>query len=362
MPQISSCPSCSSLRVIRNGLSNQLKCLHGERRQRFQCIDCGKRFSSSTLSLLYRLRKPDLALNAKIFHLHSRGFSNADIASVHHISEHCVRLRLIRLSQRSLVFQFSMLEQVTIREAMAYDGLQNFAGSQFDPNYINQALGKESLFIYSFNFCGLNRSGRSSPQQKLQNSKIEVLKGRYNPKSIRQATAEILAELYPRKEPGKPMHLVTDRHRQYKEAIRLDLAHLKIEQATISSHDTRNYQNHLFAVNHADLLIRQRSKAFARETISFSKTPGAMCQKYSLFMIRKNYMMPQFTKRHVRRPNAHKQSPAQAIGLTTKTLGYDDIFNQRATKANIDKLPPSWKSFWRGEIPPAFQRQSQFQK
>ncbi len=337
-------------------------CLQGERKQRHQCVSCKRRFSSTTFSLLHYLKKADLALNAKIFHLHVRGVSNVDIARTHYLSEHCVRGRLRRLSQRAFTFQAEMASKLPIKEELCVDGIENFAGSQFDPNNINIAVGKESLFVYSFNFCGLNRKGRKSPRQKLKNSKIEALSGRYNPKSIRISMGDLFKEIYKLKDPAKPLRIVSDQHYQYKRALKYDLPDLKIDHATVSSYDTRNYQNHLFAINHADLLVRQRSKAFARETIAFSKTPGAMCQKYALFMIRKNYMAPQFTKKHVRRPQAHKQSPAQALGLCSKILTFEDIFDRRCAPAERAKLSEDWKCFWHGEVPSKFQRSSEFCK
>ncbi len=269
---------------------------------------------------------------------------------------------MVRLAQQALAFQTQAYSGLRIKESICVDGLANFAATQFDPNNINQAIGRDSLFIYTFNFCGLNRSGRTSVWQKQKNYEIEQAFGRYNPRAIRVAVRDLFEELHSKVELGGEFTLITDEHFQYRRAIREDLAHLKIEHATISSKATRNYQNILFSVNHADLLIRQFSKAFARETISFSKTAGAMCQKFALFMIRKNFMEPQFTKKHRRRPKAHEQSPAQVLGLCDRILKFEDIFYRKSTPGDLRHMSDDLRHFWCGVVPRKYRRSKEFLK
>ena len=304
----------------------------------------------------------DFGLNAKIFFLSCEGLSNRAIGRSVYVSEHCVRGRLVRLAQRAFCFHSSLCEGLKISEPLCYDGLQNFAGSQYDPNYINQAIGRDSLFIYDFNFASLNRAGRMSDWQKQRLAEIIDEQGRYNPTAVRIATRRLLDRLYIKRDPQSEFTLLSDEHFHYRKAVKQDLRHLKIDHITISSKATRNYQNILFAVNHADLMIRQKSGAFARETISFSKTPGAMCQKYALYMINKNYMSPQFTKKMVRRPEAHLASPAQTMGLCERVLSFSEIFVHRSVVPDLTKLNPEWRQFWRGKIPKEHRRSKEFSK
>ena len=337
-------------------------CLSSGRRQRHRCKSCGRRFCSTTRTLLHYLKKKDPALNAKIFHSCVRGVSNRSIGRDQYVSEHCVRGRLKRLARQALSFQSQSCKGLKIGETLCFDGLENFAGTQYDPNNIQQAVGRDSLFIYDFNFCGLNRKGRTSPWQKRRLAEIEADKGRYNPQNVRVATRHILRRLYEKRN-GDRLDLASDRHFHYRQAVQEDLARCHIDHATISSKACRNFQNILFPVNHADLLIRDRLGAFSRETISFSKTPGAMCQKYALFMVHKNYMVPQFTKKHVRRPDAHKKSPAEKVGLCHRLLHFDDIFFERSSFEETKKhLNVDWRYFWNGRVPPRYLRQLKFRK
>jgi transposase-like protein len=347
-------PSCPS-KLIRIGLSRPVACLHGKRRQRFKCLHCGKKCTENSAKLHFRLRHADPGLNAKIFHLVLHGLSNRQIAHLHGLSPHGVRRRIKRLAQAALAFHHHCLKHVFIHEPVAFDGLENFAGSQYDPNNINQAIGRHSLFTYDFNFAGLNRKGRMSPWQKRRLHHIVATQGRYDPAAIRRASKELIVRIY-QKTAITPLVLCSDEHFQYRRVMTEDLKRLKIEHLTVSSKKCRNYQNILFAVNHADLLIRQRLAAFTRETISFSKTPGAMCQKYALFMVHKNYMRAQFTKKQSLRADANLKSPAQKLGLCQSLLGFAEIFSRRSTVTDIADWNEDWQHFWHASVPPKYRR------
>lgn len=347
-------PKCKSFNVHKAGLSRPRDCLAGRRRQIYRCRDCGRRFSENSDQLTFRLRKKDGALNAKIFYFSNENLSNRAIAKLFYLSEHCVRIRIARLARQALAFQSRQTRDFKISEPICFDGLRNFAGSQYDPNDINQAIGRDSLFIHDFNFASFNRTGRMSPWQKNRMKELETKHGRYPANSIRIASRDAIERLHHRSR--ERLELISDEHFQYRKVVNEDLSHLRITHATISSKACRNFQNILFSVNHADLMIRQQVKAFARETISFSKTPGAMCQKYALYMVRKNFMAPQFTKKHIRRPFAHNQSPAQHLGICNRKLEFADVFYKRSTEEDLECMSEDWRCFWRGEVPKKYRR------
>jgi hypothetical protein len=265
------------------------------------------------------------------------------------------------MAQQALSFHAQLTSEFRINEAVCFDGLENFAGSQYDVNNIQQAIGRDSLFIYDFNLATMNRKGRISPWQKMRLKEIEHEFGRYPANAIRIASRDIITRLHKRcKSPE--LSLLSDEHFQYRRVVNEDLCNLKIQHVTISSKACRNFQNILFSVNHADLMIRQQIKAFSRETISFSKTPGAMCQKYALYMVYKNYMAPQFTKKHIRRPKAHEESPAQFLGLCSRMLEFSDVFCRRSVDNDLQGLNEDWKCFWRSEIPAKYHRHTRHRR
>lgn len=303
------------------------------------------------------MKHKDPALNSKIFHGFIHGQSNRQISSHLQVSEHAVRIRLTHMARRALLFHKEVLNNQRIKESIAYDGLENFAGSQYDPNNIQHAIGADTLFIYDFNFAPLNRKGRMSKWQKSKLAKIEEDQGRYDPSSIRKQSMKIFKRL----EERGVVELLSDEHFQYKRALRQ--METNLQHRTISSKACRNFQNILFSVNHADLLVRQRIAAFARETISFAKTAGSMCQKYALFMVHRNYMKPQFSKKHVRREFAHCKSPAEHAGLCKSLLGFKDVFSKNPNIEAADRrLNEDWCAYFRSEVPKDCLRNTKFKR
>jgi len=361
------CPdlSCSGskLRAISFGLTPGVLFLNGLRRSRFQCPICKLTFSSNRFALDYRHKHPDPALNQKIFSLHINGLSNRAIARFLSVSENCIRGRLFKMSRWAFDFHSSRLSKLNISESLCMDGLENFAFSQYDPNYINQIVGRDSLFIYDFNFSPMNRKGRMSDWQKNRLAEIEGVQGRYDPKAIRRSTTKLLTRIYKRVQPSQmPLRILSDEHFQYRRSLEFDIPEFRIQHTTISSKVSRNFQNILFPVNHADLCIRQNIAAFSRETISFSKSAARMCQRFMLFALHKNYMAPQFTKVHVRRPEAHIKSPAQILGVETKILRFSEIFSQQERMKSKDALNahPEWSDFSKDQIPEYCHRSKKF--
>lgn len=352
------CPNCHYAFTQKWGRSGPVLCKQNQSRQRYKCTRCGRSFSENTNLMSYRLKKNDRALNSKIFQSLVNGMSNRRISRLLNVSEHCVRLRIKRMSQQAFVFHHLMSVHLPIIEPLAYDGLENFAGSQYDPNNIQHAVGAESLFIYDFNFAPLNRSGRMSRWQKERLEQIEQEYGRYDPAAIRKQSVILFERL--KKRAGDKLQIWSDEHFQYKRAMRQNRHLRSIKHKRISSKICRNFQNILFSVNHADLLTRQQLAAFARETISFSKTAVAMCQKYMLFAVYKNYMAPQFTKKHLRRPEAHEQSPAESLGITDHLLSFKEIFHLKANDRIAMGMNDDWRAYYLSQMTSVCVRNEKF--
>lgn len=237
-----------------------------------------------------------------------------------------------------------------LNEAIAIDGLENFACSQFDPNNIHHAIGVRSLFCYDFDFTHINRKGRMSNRQKGIKAKIEEMWGSYDPKGIRHSFARVLNRLQNlRKDTIKPLRIYTDMHFQYKRALGWDLEIPRLEHDTVSSKSHRDFKNILFGVNHLDLLLRKDVKAFARETICFAKKPARMIQKYMLYVAYNNYMCPCFVKKHKRRETAHTHSPAMELGLCSKILTFSEFFDGNP-KITGNELNAEWKLYRNDQV------------
>jgi hypothetical protein len=210
-------------------------------------------------------------------------------------------------------------------------------------------IGKESLFIYDFNFAPLNRKGRMSLRQKVKLKTLESQEGRFSPRAIRTKTRTLFERIYQKKAQQSSLVIYSDEHFQYERVVKQDLKHLPIEHVRISSKQTRNYKNHLFAVNHSDLLIRQHVGAFSRETICFSKTHERMVQKFILFLGWKNYFRKTFVKPHKRNPQTNTHTPAMNLGLVTQPFEFHEFFDIRRTPAQV-RLSTDWLDYYK-EVP-----------
>lgn len=327
------------------------------------CRSCGRRFTRRNFSINYRLHRTG-HLNARIFWAITHNRSNRSIARELGVSEGLIRTRLLRLSTAALRQHWDFVSSITLKEPVAYDGLECFARSQYEPNNINQVVGSDSLFCYFFNFSPLNRKGRISERQKKYLHKLEAREGRFDPQATRKATAEIFKFLAQRKDPSLDrLILQTDEHFHYEKAYLRDLSAEErscLDHRQVSSRATRNYKNILFPVNHLDLLIRRYMAAFSRETICFAKKHSRMLQKYVLYICKKNYMRPRFVKRHKQDPRANTESPAMHLGLCSKVLDFGDFFSSVEPSTRLPPMPKAWALLEKDEV--AFPRDHRFNR
>ena len=304
---------------------------------RFRCKTCDKTFTASFFRLEYRQKIWEF--NDVIHMLDGRGVSKREIARLIGHSECMVRKRLIKLSRWCLLKHAKLSAQVEIAEPIVYDGLENFSYSQYDPNNINHAVGKRSLFTYDFNFCPLNRKGRMSPYQVRRKLYIEKTLGAYPADAIRTASCRIFRRLSERSK--KPLTLYSDNHFQYRRAIQHDLKGLDFDHVTVSSKISRNFWNPLFAVNNIDLQARHNLAPFKRETIAFSKRSIAMMESFLRYMTYRNYMRPKFWGTHRSDPLCSQRSPAMELGITKRILDFRAFFDERICPTQV-KLHPEW--------------------
>jgi hypothetical protein len=250
-------------------------------------------------------------------------------------SEHLVRVRLRNMAGWAELKHAALSGRKIIEEPIVYDGLENFSFSQFDPNNINHAVGKKSLFIYDFNFSPLNRKGRMSARQIKRNNWLESEHGCYPRNHLRVATARLFQRLVKRAR-NEDLTIYSDRHFQYALAVKIDLAHCKISHLKVSSKVHRNFQNPLFAVNNIDMQARHNQAAFKRETIAFAKHEIAMQDSFTLYAAYRNYLRPKFWGTHRSDPKCSVTSPAMELGLTDRILDFSEFFSGRVMTTQVD--------------------------
>lgn len=308
---------------------------------RFRCTRCRHAFTASFFSLNYRDRLPD-TYEEMAYLRYVNGGTKWEISRFLGFALDTAKRRFEKIERWSLLILADDTERLRISESIAYDGIENFSFSQFDPNNINHAVGRESGYIYDFNFSPLNRKGRISERQKQKARELEKIYGKYPRDAIRRTSERLFRRIIDRADP-KPLVLHTDNHFAYREAlleIKTPVSHL-----VTSAKVARNYRNRLFAINHTDMLTRHHLAAFKRETIAFAKHSIAMQGSFVAFAVFKNYMRPKFLKPHRSDPRAHLESPAMKIGLRKRILSFSELFQTRITKAQV-QLNEDWRLFF----------------
>lgn len=308
--------------------------------QRMKCKTCSKCFSTSKFRLDYQVKT--WGHFEEIFFLRSRCLSLREIGRRIKHSEHRVRGRVTRMARRGLLLHAKITQNLAIHEPIVFDGLENFAFSQYQLNNVNHAVGKKSLFTYDFNFAPMNRKGRMSPRQVGRKRQLEAKHGPFPRDAIRTTARDIFARLHAK---ACPMELYSDQHFQYRRAVEWDLKHLKIRHITVSSKIARNFRNDLFAINNVDMQVRHNLAAFKRETIAFAKHSVAMMESFTLNVVFRNYMRPKFWGTHRSDPESSKKSPAMELRLTTKILSFDEFFSQHVFASQVS-LNKDWKNFY----------------
>lgn len=296
--------------------------------RRFRCRSCDRTFSASAFRLDYRQKI--WGLNEQIFFLDQRGFSKREIARSLRRSEHLVRNRKIKMLRFGLLKHVLLSQSLKIQEPIVFDGIENFSFSQYEPNNLHHAVGKDSLFIYDFNLAPLNRKGRMSHRQRSRLRQLNKKHGKFKQNAIRLECRKIFHRL---RERGMD-ELISDRHFQYQRAL-LDINYRGLH-VKVSSKIARNFKNKLFAINNIDLQVRHNLAAYKRETIAFAKNSIAMLETFALHSIFRNYMRPKFWKAHRSDPLSNKISPAMQLGIVNRIMSFQDFFSQRVPFTHVN--------------------------
>ena len=308
--------------------------------KRYACKRCGKGISDSFFHLFYRDRTE--STYGEILHALTKNKNKIATAEDLGCSLDTVQRRFRKLASQGLLIQAKKTEQLKIRESIAYDGIENFAFSQFDPNNINHAIGRDSFFLYDFNYAPLNRKGRMSNFQVRKKRRIENKFGAYPKDAIRTTTRKIISRLLERTEGELLFH--SDKHFMYRDAIASLPDRKRIKHLITPAKVARNFRNRLFAINHCDLLTRQRLAPFKRETVSHAKHSIAMVESFSIHMVVKNFLRSVFLKKHKRNPTTNSESPAMRVGIETKILTFQEFYRIRYVKTQV-KLNEDWLNF-----------------
>ncbi|MBI9102144.1 MAG: hypothetical protein JEY99_07000 [Spirochaetales bacterium] len=261
--------------------------------QRYQCRDCGKRFSEEIFSLDYHTHK---YVSYKTIFQHIITSSGIrDLSRILNVSCTTVTNRIARLARQAMAISSQLTQDIRITEDLVADGFESFVSSQYLPNNINILAGKDSQFWFLSDYSQLTRKGRMTPKQKEKNSEIKKIVniGRI---TVYKSFSDIIRkalDLHDHSE-WEATSLYTDEHKQYQAVINAlsfrEQASLK--HICISSKLARTITNPIFSVNYLDRELRKDNSDHTRETVQFAKNVNNLMDRLAIYRLYHNFIKP----------------------------------------------------------------------
>lgn len=287
---------------------------------RFFCLSCHRSFSTQTFSIDYYAKKK---LQYRIIHNQiNAGSGLRNIARNLHVSPRTVRNRINRLARNAIIIHEGLLSHMPYREDFVADGFESFCVSQYFPDNYNILVGKDSQFVYRWDYVTLRRKGRMRDDQKKRRALLEETY-RAQPQAIRLSFGDLMSFLARETQTrSKPLILYTDEKKDYQSALwnsenlKERLFNGSWRHHMVNSKEVRNTQNPLFPVNYIDREFRKDMASHARESLQFSRNVNEAMMRMSLYLFDHNYLKPFRVADQVKKYHRH----AQIAGLERRLL------------------------------------------
>jgi hypothetical protein len=226
------------------------------------------------------------------------------------------------MARNALLIHQGILDELPFSEHFAADGFESFCVSQYFPDNYNILVGRDSQFVYHWNYTTLRRKGRMTSSQKKKRKRLETVY-RAPPGGIEESFSDLLEFLEMRTHSRKRyLILSTDEKKDYERALyRSPACCMRAFDGSwrhqrISSEDPRTRRNPLFSVNYMDREFRKDMASHARETVQFGRNVNNAMLRMGLYIFDHNYFKPyrvaDSEKRHMRH--------AQVAGLNQDYL------------------------------------------
>ena len=243
---------------------------------RFRCRHCGTTCSTQTESMHYaaKRRLPLKAIATSLL----EGASQREIARRYHTSPMAVHNAVVRLGRQAIAAESLLLNHLSPRDRLVFDGLRSFVTSQDYPCDLTTLVDAESETILAITHGLFLRAGRRTRAQQrriqLKRNQWQIPKG-----TMSRAISLIWDEIwnYLSVRGGESARIDTDRNYVYRRlglhspAYRFMQTHKLAVHRTTSSTAPRTHDNPLFPVNYVDRLVRHRLREHTRETIAFGR-------------------------------------------------------------------------------------------
>ncbi len=244
--------------------------------KRYRCRSCARTFSDQTESLHYYAKR-HLPLHAITISLLG-GASMREVARRYRVSPMAIHNAVLRIARQAMAAHITLLEHLSPRSAIAFDGLRSCITSQDYPCDITTVVDRRSETILSMNHAVFHRGGAMRPTQRRRLARKKAV---WNPPKgcVSRAISLTYREIwdYLRPAPDAPATIDTDENPLYRSVFLRDTTARHFRKGGLLRHiqtpgsAPRTFENRLFPVNYVDRLVRHRMKEHTRETIAIGR-------------------------------------------------------------------------------------------
>jgi transposase-like protein len=290
----------------------------GQIRQRYRCKQCGKTFSLRSLSIDYWTHR-QIDYSELITHFVS-GYSVRGLARYFHTNTHTIQNRFSRLARNIITVLTSLHHTHELDEQLVADGLEGFCVSQDFPNNIHLLAGKQSQFLYGFNYALMRRKGRKTEAQRKRCTKL-YRRVDFTRHTIKRSFKELLVQMASIVHQSASFRLYTDEKQQYRFALGEDPFTSRLQVKGLFSHITinsrlpRTVSNDLFSVNYLDREVRKDLAEFHRETVCFARNVNNSLERLSVYFFHHNFM-----KRYRIGVTGEERTHAEVAGIAKRQV------------------------------------------
>jgi hypothetical protein len=287
--------------------------------KRYRCTACGKTFGDQTESVHYyaKRRLPLRAIDKTL----NGGTSMREVATRYCVSPMTIQNAVLRIGRQSMIGQIKLLDILSPKTSVTFDGLRSFITSQDYPCDITTVVRPKGEMILSMTHSITRRGGTLTKRQR-RRCRRKYATWRPTKHATHNAISLICREIldYTRFTPDAPITIDTDEHPIYRSILKQNpcYRHLKsckrfIHRRTPGS-AARTTTNPLFPVNYVDRLLRHREKEHTRETIAFGRNATIQMHRAWIFGWNHNCVRPW------REKESDAMSHAEHAGIPTAAI------------------------------------------
>jgi transposase-like protein len=308
--------------------------------RRYRCRACRMRFSDQTFSLNYAAKKR-LPYDY-IFKQLKSAAGVRDIARDLRVSPTTIQNRISRLSRQAVAVHNKIKSTIKLNEDLVSDGFESFTVSQYFPNNIHLLAGKDSQYLYTFDYAYLARKGRMTEAQKKKNRQMrdKAKEGATITDSFLNICKQIDSLLKQRTKSSTV--LFTDEKPQYRNVLSKYLFSKDLVHVTVNSKAPRTLTNDLFSVNYLDREIRKDNANHVRETVQFSRNVNNSMERLAIYGLYHNYVKP------YRINSSEDRVHAEVAGINRMLINSElkNLFTMRRFFSRMGKCSDTDKKIW----------------